>query len=325
MAAGLVAARGGQGAAQGAVQGTVQGANWPERPVTIVSPFAAGGQSDPIGRAVALHFQRSFGQPFVLENRSGAGGTIGAQYVARAAADGHTLLFGTTSSFVIAPFVYREAGYDPAASFAPVAVVSEGPMILTAGTGTGFRSVAQVVEAARRAPGQVTYASAGNGSLPHLLGALFARATGTQLTHVPYRGGAPAMNDLIGGQVDLFFEAVANVAAHVEGGRAVALMSTGRERSPLLPQVPVAGEVDLAELTLTSWTGLAAPAGTPSAIVERLNAATNAALRLPEVRQLMERSGIRGVGGSPAEMTARIGRESGIYRGVIAEARIAVE
>ncbi|PZP38817.1 MAG: hypothetical protein DI601_26020 [Azospirillum brasilense] len=136
-------------------------ADWPKRPVTIVSPFAAGGQSDPIGRAVALHFQRSLGQPFVLENRSGAGGTIGAQYVSRAAADGYTLLFGTTSSFVIAPFVYREAGYDPIASFTPLAVVSEGPMILTAGSGTGFRSVAQVVEAARRAPDQVTYASAG--------------------------------------------------------------------------------------------------------------------------------------------------------------------
>ncbi|WP_128080105.1 Bug family tripartite tricarboxylate transporter substrate binding protein [Roseicella frigidaeris] len=329
LAAGLAAARGSGGAtpaaAQTAAPATPQAADWPQRPVTIISPFAAGGQSDPIGRAVALHLQRSLGQPFVLENRSGAGGTIGAQFVARAAADGHTLLFGTTSSFVIAPFVYREAGYDPAASFAPVAVVSEGPMILTASPGTGFRSVAEVVAAARRTPGEVTYASAGNGSLPHLLGELLARSTGTRLTHVPYRGGAPAMNDLIGGQVDLFFEAVANVAPHVEGGRVVALMGTGQERTPLLPQVPTAGELELAALTLTSWTGLAAPAGTPAAIVERLNAATNEALRLPAVRALLERSGIRGVGGNPAAMAARIGRESGIYRGVIAEARIAVE
>lgn len=133
------------------------------------------------------------------------------------------------------------------------------------------------------------------------------------------------MNDLIGGQVDLFFEAVANVAPHAEGGRVVALMGTGRERSPLLPQVPVAGELNLADLTLTSWTGLAAPAGTPAAVVGRLNTAVSEALDLPAVRELMERSGIRGVGGAPADMTARIDREAGIYRGVIAAARITVE
>ncbi|MBP0495460.1 Bug family tripartite tricarboxylate transporter substrate binding protein [Pararoseomonas indoligenes] len=311
--AALVLARGAQAAA------------YPDRPVTIISPFAAGGQSDPLGRAVALHLQRKLGQPFVLENRTGAGSTIGAQYVARAAADGHTLLFGTTSTFVIAPFVYGNAGYDPAASFAPVAVASEGPMVLTTHARSGYASVADVVAAAKRSPGRITYASAGSGSLPHLLGEVFARVTGTELTHVPYRGGAPAMNDLIGGQVDLFFEAVANVVPHVESGRAVALMSTGPARSPLLPTVPTAAELGHRDLTLTSWTGFAAPAGTPAPIVESLNQGINEALRLPEVVALMERIGISGIGGGAADMAGRIARESAIYKGIITAAKISAE
>jgi tripartite-type tricarboxylate transporter receptor subunit TctC len=304
---------------------SARAAGYPDRPVTIVNPFAAGGQSDPLGRAVALHLQRKLGQPFVLDNRTGAGSTIGAQYVARAASDGHTLLFGTTSTFVIAPFVYGNAGYDPVASFAPVAVASEGPMVLTTHARSGYATVAEVVAAAKRSPGRVTYASAGSGSLPHLLGELLARVTGTELTHVPYRGGAPAMNDLIGGQVDLFFEAVANVVPHVEGGRAVALMSTGPSRSPLLPAVPTATELGHRDLTLTSWTGFAAPAGTPAPVIESLNQGINEALRAPEVVALMQRIGISGIGGSPADMAARIARESAIYKGTIAAAKISAD
>jgi tripartite-type tricarboxylate transporter receptor subunit TctC len=182
----------GQGMATLLLARDAHSASYPDRPVTIISPFAAGGQSDPLGRAVALHLQRKLGQPFVLENRTGAGGTLGSQYVSRAASDGHTLLFGTTSTFVIAPFVYRNAGYDPVTSFAPVTVASEGPMVLTTHVRSGYSSVAEVVAAAQRSPGRITYASAGSGSLPHLLGEVFARVTGTELTHVPYRGGAPA-------------------------------------------------------------------------------------------------------------------------------------
>ena len=300
-------------------------APYPDRPVTVISPFAAGGQSDPLGRAVALYLQRKLGQPFVLENRTGAGSTIGAGYVARAAADGHTLLFGTTSTFVIAPFVYGNAGYDPAASFAPVAVASEGPMVLTTHARSGYSSVAEVVAAARRSPGRITYASAGSGSLPHLLGEVFARAIGAELTHVPYRGGAPAMNDLIGGQVDLFFEAVSNVVPHVESGRAVPLMSTGPARSPLLAAVPTAAELGYRDLTLTSWTGFAAPASTPAVVIESLNQGINEALRTPEVAALMERIGISGIGGSPADMSGRIARESAIYKSIVTAAKISAD
>jgi tripartite-type tricarboxylate transporter receptor subunit TctC len=298
---------------------------YPNRPVTIINPFAAGGQSDPIGRAVALHLQRALGQSFVLDNRTGAGSTIGAQYVARAAPDGHTLLFGTTSTFVIAPFVYRAAGYDPARSFAPIAIASEGPMVLTANPQTGFRTVADVVAAAKRRPSDVTFASAGNGSLPHILGELFASLAGIQLNHIPYRGGAPAMNDLIGGQVDLFFEAVANVAQHAEAGRVVALLATGTTRSPLLPVVPMAAEAGYPDLDLAAWTGFAAPAGTPAPVITALNHEINTALGTAEMRDLLARIGVGAVGGSPEDMSARITRESVTYRRIIAAAKVTSE
>ncbi len=198
-------------------------------------------------------------------------------------------------------------------------------MVLTTHARSGYGSVAEVIAAAKRSPGRVTYASAGSGSLPHLLGESFARVTGTELTHVPCRGGAPAMNDLIGGQVDLFFGAVANVVPHVEGGRAVALMSTGLARSPLLPAVPTATELGHRDLTLTSWTGFAAPAGTPASVIESLNQGVNEALRTPEVTALMQRIGISGIGGSPADMAARIAQESATYRGIITAAKISAE
>lgn len=296
---------------------------YPGRSVTIINPFAAGGQADPIGRVVAAHLQSALGQPFVLENRTGAGSTIGAQYVARATPDGHTLLFGTTSTFAIAPYVYRNAGYDPATSFAPIAVASEGPMVLTANPRTGYKTVADAVAAARTKPGGVTFASAGNGSLPHLMGELLASLIGVKLVHVAYRGGAPAMNDLISGQVDLFFEAVANVAQNAEAGRVTALLVTGAARSPLLPTVPTAVEAGYPDLDLTAWTGFAAPAGTPAPIVATLNREINAALGAPEARDLLARLGVAAPGGTPDDMAARIARDSATYRRIIAAASVA--
>lgn len=298
---------------------------YPSRPVTIINPFAAGGQSDPIGRVIALHLQGALGQPFVLENRTGAGSTIGAQYVARSTPDGYTLLFGTTSTFVIAPYVYRAAGYDPTTSFAPIAIASEGPMVLTASPQTGFKTVADVVAAAKRQPGEVTLASPGSGSLPHLMGELFASLAGIRFTHVPYRGGAPAMNDVIGGQVDLFFEAVANVAQHAEAGRVVALLVTGASRSPLLPGVPTATEAGYPDLNLTAWTGFAAPTGTPAAVLAALNREINAALRAPDVRDVLARLGVAAVGGRPEDMATRIAHESATYRRIIAAVNVPVD
>ena len=239
---------------------------------------------------MAAHLQRVFGQPFVLDHRVGAGSTLGGGFVARAAPDGHTLLLGSTSTYVIAPFVYRPPPYDPVAGFAPVAMLTEAATALVTHPRSGLGNLDALLAAARARPGQVTYASAGNGSLPHVFGALFAALAGVQLTHIPYRGGAPALNDVIAGQVDLMFEVVSTVGPQIEDGRLVPLLSTGATRPPNLAEVPTAAEAGLPDLNLTSWIGLAAPARTPPAIIDALNREVNVALRSES------RRGLRGAG-----------------------------
>ena len=297
----------------------------PERPITVVNPFAPGGFTDGFGRTVAQHMQRVLGQPLVFDYRPGAGATLGAAHVARAAADGHTLLYSPTTAWVVAPHLQRNPGYDPATSFAPIAAIAATPMVLTARAGSPFRDVAGLVAEAKRRPGVLSYASAGAGSLPHLMGSFFAALAGVTLNHIPYRGGAPAMNDLLAGHVDLMFEAVPNVAQHVAAGRAIPLMTSGAARTPLLPEVPTVAEAGYPELDLTSWIGLAAPAGTPAAAIAALNAAVNGALETAEVREAMARFGMAPLGGPPAVMAARIAREGPVYRRIIAEAGIVAE
>jgi tripartite-type tricarboxylate transporter receptor subunit TctC len=298
---------------------------WPERPVTIVNPFAPGGFTDGFGRGIAQHLTRAFGQPFVFDYRPGAGATLGARQVAAAAPDGYVLLYSPTTAWVISPWLQPNAGYDPATAFAPVAEIAATPMVLCAKAGSAFRDAAGLVAAARRAPGTLSYASAGAGSLPHLMGALFAAEAGIALNHVPYRGGAPAMNDLIAGHVDLMFEAVPNVAQHAEAGRIVPLMASGVARSALLPAVPTVAEAGFSALDLTSWIGIAAPSGTSPAIVAALNAQVNGALAAEDMRAAMARLGMIALGGPPEAMAARIGREGATYRRIIREARITPE
>jgi tripartite-type tricarboxylate transporter receptor subunit TctC len=297
---------------------------WPGRPVTVVHPFAPGGQSEAVGRVVAQHLHAAFGQPFVWENRSGAGGTVGAAVVARAAPDGQTLLFATTGVFVIAPYVFRNAGYD-AAGFTPVGLVTEVPVVFAASRRSGFATAADVVAAARARPGAVSYGSGGVGSFPHLMGELFASLTGVQMTHVPYRGGAPALSDLAAGQVDLLFDGVSTVAPQVEAGRATALLTTGPGRHPLLPAVPNAAEAGMPDLNLTSWNGFVAPPGTPAGIVAALNREINVALATPQAKELIARLGVGAIGGGSDVMAARIARESEIYRRIIAAAGVSAD
>ncbi|MFT8245824.1 Bug family tripartite tricarboxylate transporter substrate binding protein [Roseomonas sp. BN140053] len=300
-------------------------ARYPNHVVTVVNPFPPGGQSDGIGRIVSLHLQRSLGQPVVMENRTGAGGTLGAQYVARAAPDGHTLLFGTTGVFVIAPYVYRNAGYELPTSLVPVAMISEVPVIMAASKNSGFSSVAELVTAAKANPGKVTFGSGGIGSFGHLTGELFATLTGTQLTHVPYRGGAPALNDIVAGQLDLLFDGVSTVGPHVEAGRMNALLATGQARLPSLPNVPLPTELGLADLNLTSWNGFVAPANTPAPVIETLNREINVALATDEARELMGRLSLRALGGPPEAMRERILREAAIYKRIITAASISAD
>ena len=299
-------------------------AAWPERPVTVVNPFAPGGFTDGFGRGILQHVQRALGQPFVLDYRPGAGATIGALSVMRAAPDGYTLLYSPTTAWVVSPWL-RGAVYDPATAFTPVAEIAQTPMVLTARPGSAYRSVAPLLAAARARPGAITYASAGAGSLPHLMGNYFATLAGLQLNHVPYRGGAPAMNDLLAGHVELMFEAIPNVVQHVAARGVVPLMISGGVRSPLLPETPTVREAGFPDLDLTSWIGIGGPAGLPAGIVTGLNAAVNAALAVEDTQATMARLGMAPLGGPPERMAARIARESALYRRIIEQGGISAE
>jgi tripartite-type tricarboxylate transporter receptor subunit TctC len=310
--------------AQGAAP-AAQPAAWPERPVTVVNPFAPGGFTDGFGRGILQHLGRALGQPFVLDYRPGAGATLGALSVIRAAPDGYTLLYSPTTAWVVSPWL-RGGAYDPATAFTPIAEIAQTPMVLTARAGSAFRDVAGLVAAAKAAPGRITYASAGAGSLPHLMGTWFAALAGLQLNHVPYRGGAPAMNDLLAGHVDLMFEAIPNVAQHVAARGVLPLMiSGGGARSPLLPETPTVQEAGFPDLDLASWIGLAGPAGLPAPVVAALNAQVNAALAAEETRAAMARLGMTPLGGPPERMAARIAREGALYRRIIEGAGITAE
>jgi tripartite-type tricarboxylate transporter receptor subunit TctC len=299
-------------------------AAWPERPVTVVNPFAPGGFTDGFGRGILQHLSRALGQPFVLDYRPGAGATIGALSVMRAAPDGYTLLYSPTTAWVVSPWL-RGGVYDPTQAFTPIAEIAAIPMVLTAKAGSGFRTAEALIAAARAAPGRISYASAGAGSLPHLMGSAFAALAGIELTHVPYRGGAPAMNDLIAGNIDLMFEAIANVAQHVAARGVIPIMISGGTRSALLPEVPTMQEAGFPALDLTSWIGLGGPPGLPAPIQARLNAEVNAALAAEDTRAAMQRLGMVALGGPPDHMAARIARESAIYRAIIEAKGITAE
>jgi tripartite-type tricarboxylate transporter receptor subunit TctC len=298
---------------------------YPTRTVTVISPFAAGGQSDSVGRVMNNHFQRVFGQPFVMENRVGAGGTLGTQYVVRSEPDGYNLLFGTTSAFAIAPYVYNPKPYDPIANLAPIVVLTEASTVLIASEKSGFRSLGDLVQAAKKDPGRITVASAGIGSFPHVFAEVFSALLGLQLTHVPYRGGGPAMNDILGGQVDVFFEVITTAAPQIQSGRAHGLFVSGSARSALLPDVPTATELGYPGLSLTSWSGLAAAAGTPATIVDILNKEANVVLQSVGMKDLLTRLGIGPVGGSPESMAERMVQEASRYRDIISNRGITVQ
>ncbi len=300
-------------------------ASWPERPISVVNPFAAGGFTDGFGRTVFQQMQRALGQPLVVDYRPGAGATLGAAHVARSAADGYTLLYSPTTAWVLAPYLYRNPGYDPLVDLAPIGIIAETPMVLCSRQGLPFAGMAALVAAAKAAPGKYSIANAGTGSLPHIMATLLASVAGVDINHVPYRGGGPAMNDLVAGHVDLFWEAIPNVTQHVEAGRVHALMISGEARSPALPVVPTVTQAGFPALNLTSWIALGAPAGLPAPILATLNRAMNEALATPEVRETMQRLSLVVVGGPPAVMAERMRREGAAYKRIITEGRMSSE
>lgn len=298
---------------------------WPTRSVRIVVPFAAGGTTDILARALAPELQRSFGQPFVVDNRGGAGGNLGATEVARAAPDGYTLLMGTVGTHAINVSLYPKMPFDHVKDFAPVTLVAGVPNVLVMNPATAqrhdIRSVPDLVRAARANPGRLNMASSGNGTSIHLAGELFKSMTGTFMVHFPYRGSGPALLDLIGGNMDLMFDNLPSAMPHIKAGKLKALAVTSAARSPALPDLPTIAEAGgpmLKDFEASSWFGLLAPAGTPADIVTRLHQETVRALALPAMKERLLGLGAMPSGIGMADFARTIDSETRKWAKVVA-------
>ena len=282
-----------------AVEGLAQ--SWPSRPIRMVVPLSPGGFADVPGRILAARLSSLLGYNVFVENRPGAGGTIGADFVAKSAPDGYTLLF-TGTPHVISAWIYKKLPYDALKDFEPVALVASGPYVLVVNPQLPVHSIPELIAAAKAQPGKIDYASSGNGSAQHLVSALFASMAGIELNHVPYKGSGPAMQDLLGGQVKVSFAGIPNVLPHVKAGRLRALAVSTPQRSPDLPDVPTAAEAGVPGYQATLWLNLAAPAGTPGDIVQRIYAETARALQDAELQQNFRSAGVAASPMSPQEL-----------------------
>ena len=282
----------------------------PERPVRLLVPSEPGGSTDVTARLIAEAIGPRLGQPVVVENRPGAGGNVGWAHAARTAPDGHNLVMAV-STMVANMALYRTPlGYHPERDFAPVALTAVIPNLLVVHPGVPDRDLAALIERARAEPGRINYGTAGPGTPHHLAAALLAARTGTTMTHVPYRGGAPAVTDLVGGKVDFIISPLVVVIEHVRAGRLRALAISTPRRSALLPEVPTIAEAaNLPGFDVSLWNGVLAPAGTPPAAVQRLSAEIDAALRMPETRAKLARQGSEAAGGTPEQFAEFIRAE----------------
>lgn len=293
-----------------------QGA-WPARPVRIVVPFAAGGTTDILARALAPELQKAFGQPFVVDNKPGAGGNNGAAEVAKAAGDGHTLLMGTVGTHAINASLYPKMPYDHVKDFVPITLVAGVPNVLVMNPANaqrlGVNSVADFIKALKANPGRINMASSGNGTSIHLAGELFKTMTGTFMVHIPYRGSGPALIDLMGGTMDVMFDNLPSALPHIRSGKLKALGVTSAQRSAALPDLPTiaeAGGPTLKGFEASSWFGLLAPAGTPADIAARIQVETARAIATPALKERLQAQGAIPSGMPPAEFVRFIDAET---------------
>lgn len=298
---------------------------YPAKPVKIVVPFPPGGPTDVVGRLVATKLSDAFNQQFVVENRAGAGGTVGSEAVAQSPADGYTLLYGSTSTLAMAPSLYKKLGYDPRKSFAPISLVSSGPLLVAVGAPVPAQTLAQLIALAKEKPGSLNYGSAGNATPPHLAAEMFKSLSGTQLTHVPYKGGGPALQAVVAGEVQVIFEGIVTLAPQIRAGRLRALAITGVARDATLPDVPTVAEAGLPDFQVNFWSGLVAPAGTPPELVASLNGALRRALATADARDTLTKFGLLPAGNSPAEFARFIETEIARWDKVVQSAGARVD
>jgi tripartite-type tricarboxylate transporter receptor subunit TctC len=304
-----------------AAQQAAAGADWPNRPVRLISPFPPGGAADLIARAIAEELAGPLRQTVVVENRTGAGGSVGTEAAARSAPDGYTLVMASTGPFAINPALFR-LSFDPSRDFAPVAMIATVPSVFVVHPDVPARTLQELLALAHAQPGRLSYASGGNGSAQHLFGELLKQLAQVDIQHVPYRGGGPAMTDTIAGRVQILCDTVPLALPHIRDGRVRALAVTTAGRHPALPDVPSVAEAGVAGYEALGWYGIAAPTGTPAPVVERLNREVNAALARPAFRDKLAGQGADPAPGTPADFAAVIERDRARWTKVIRDAGV---
>lgn len=296
-------------------------ADWPEKPVRLVVPFAAGGATDLLGRALAAELGRVWKQTVIVDNRSGAGGSLGAEIVAKAPADGHTLLLASASMFTVNPYLYPKLAYS-GESFEMISKVASGPMVVTVNNAVPARDLKELIAWGKAHPGQLHFASAGNGSQAHMAGEAFADASELDLVHVPYKGEGPGYADLMAGVVQMVVGNLSAAYPLLKGGRLRALAVTGTERSALLPQLPTAAESGLAGLEFVGWFGLAAPAGTPQGLVQKIHADLRLAAEQEAMKRYLADQGMSAAPSGPLAMKRDIASEALRWKALVAKRNI---
>ena len=296
--------------------------SYPNRPIRMVAPFPAGGLVDVLARAVGDELAKSLGQPIIVENKPGAGGNIGADLVAKADADGYTLLMTSPGIQSINQFLYKSMPFDPDKAFAPISLVADMPMVVVVHPKTNVKTLPELIGAARANPGKLSFGSAGIGTTGHLGQALLTHVAKINLTHIPYRGAAPSVTDLIAGQIDGVVDNPPTVMQHIRAGTITPLAVAAKERLAVLPNVPTSAEAGLLGWEASSWFGVVAPAGTPPDIVKRLHAEIAKAVRQPSMEKFTTQSGARMIGNTPEEFSALIVDERRKWREIIKAANI---
>ncbi len=303
---------------------SARAADYPAKPIRFIVPYAAGGTTDLVARTVGQRVAEKLGQPVVIENRPGAGGNIGMEAVAKAAPDGYAIGFGAISTNALNPHIYKSMPFDPRRDFTAVSLLGTSTIVLEVGNQLPVKTVAELVAHAKRNPG-LTYATAGTGTSMHLAGAMFAQMTGTSLTHVPYKGSSPAINDMLGGHIPVMFDNLPASLPHIQAGKLRALAVAGSTRSPALPNVPTLAEAGLAGYSVEPWFGVYGPAGMPADVVQKLNAAFVEALGSAPVRDKLVQAGFNPKSSSAAELQSLTQSEYEKFGKVARSANITVD
>lgn len=304
--------------------GSAMAQAWPNKSISLIVPFPAGGTTDVLARALGERLSQSLGQPVVVESKPGAGGTIGADYVAKAKPDGYTLLMGAVHH-TIASSVYKKLPYDFIKDLAPITTVALVPNVLVVNANTPAKNLAELVALLKSAPGKFSFGSNGNGTVQHLIGTQFQNSTGTDLIHVPYRGSGPLTTDLLGGQIMMSFDTITPVLPHIRAGKLRPLAVTTAKRSEALPDVPTLEEAGLKGFNIGTWFGVLTPAATPKDIVERLNAEMVKVIQSPEFRSRMADIGAEPIGNTSAQMAQQIASDTEKFRKLVKEAKVVIE